>query len=157
MPQSYGPVYLHIVFSTKHREALLTPELHTEFARYITPILKDCKARLITEGGMPDHVHLLIDLGRESSVSTLLREIKSKSSSWLRQKTGKEFSWQGGYGVFSVSPTHLEQVFHYIQNQEQHHRLKTFQEEFEEMLKIAGVEYDPKWLWHEDDNKEHPD
>ncbi len=151
MPQSYGPVYLHIVFSTKHREALLTPELHTEFARYITPILKDYKARLITEGGMPDHVHLLIDLGRESSVSTLLREIKSKSSSWIRKKTARDFSWQGGYGVFSVSPSQLQTAFNYIQNQEEHHRHKTFQEEFEEMLKIAGVEYDPKWLWKEDD------
>ena len=69
MPQSYGPVYLHIVFGTKHREAVLTSQLHTDFARYITPILHDCKTRLIAEGGMPDHVHLLIDLGRESSVS----------------------------------------------------------------------------------------
>ena len=151
MAQSYGPVYLHIIFSTKHREALLTNELHTEFARYITPILKDCKTRLITEGGMPDHVHLLIDLGRESSVSKVLREIKAKSSAWLRQKTGKKFSWQSGYGVFSVSPTHLQKVVNYIQNQEEYHHRKTFQEEFEEMLKMAGVEYDPKYLWHEDD------
>ena len=150
MAQSFGPVYIHIVFSTKHREALLTNNLHTEFTHYITPVLKDCKARLITEGGMPDHVHLLIDLGRESSVSTVLREIKAKSSAWLRKKTGKKFSWQSGYGVFSVSPSHLQNVVSYIQNQEEHHRHKTFQEEFEEMLRAAGVEYDPKWLWHED-------
>lgn len=104
MPQSYGHAYIHIVFAVKHREAILTPGLHTEFARYITPILHDCKATLIAEGGMPDHVHLLIDLGRESSIATLLREIKSKSSSWLRKKLEKEFSWQGGYGYFSVSP-----------------------------------------------------
>ncbi len=153
MAQSYGPVYLHIVFGTKHRENLLTKELHTEFARYITPILKDCKARLISEGGMPDHVHLLIDLGRESSVATLLREIKAKSSSWLRKKTGKNFSWQSGYGVFSVSPSHIKNVESYIQNQEEHHRHKTFQEEFEDMLKAAGVEYDPKYLWRDDDGE----
>src|SRR6266480_2220167 len=101
MAQSFGPVYVHIVFSTKHRENLLPKELHIEFARYITPILKECKARFIAEGGMPDHVHLLVDLGRETSVSALLREIKAKSSSWLRKKTGKQFSWQSGYGVFS--------------------------------------------------------
>ncbi len=93
MAQSYGPVYLHIIFSTKHRENLLTKELHAEFARYITPILHECKARLIAEGGMSDHVHLLIDLGRESSVATVLRQIKSKSSAWLRKKTGKQFGW----------------------------------------------------------------
>ena len=151
MAQSYGPVYLHIVFGTKHREKVLAPELHTELARYITPILKDCKARLIIEGGMPDHVHLLIDLGRESSVATVLREIKAKSSAWLRNKTGRKFSWQSGYGVFSVSPSHLKNVVHYIENQEEHHRTKTFQEEFEDMLKAAGIEYDPKWLWHDDD------
>jgi REP element-mobilizing transposase RayT len=151
MAQSFGPVYIHIVFSTKHRENLLTKELHTEFARYITPILKDCKARLITEGGMPDHVHLLIDLGRETSVSTLLREIKAKSSAWLRKKTGKNFSWQSGYGVFSVSASHIKNVVGYIENQEEHHRHKTFQEEFVDMLEAAGVEYDPKYLWHDDE------
>ncbi|MDP4200260.1 MAG: IS200/IS605 family transposase [Bacteroidota bacterium] len=151
MAQSFGPVYIHIVFSTKHRESLLSNDLHTEFARYITPILKDCKARLITEGGMPDHVHLLIDLGRESSVAAVLREIKAKSSAWLRKKTGKSFGRQSGYGVFSVSPSHLPNVMSYIEHQEEHHRHTTFQEEFEEMLKTAGVEYDPKWLWHDDD------
>jgi len=100
---------------------------------------------------MSDHVHLLIDLGRESSISTVLREIKSKSSSWLRDKIGKEFSWQGGYGFFSVSASHLLNVVHYIENQEEHHRHKTFQEEFEEILRAAGIEYDPKYLWKDDD------
>jgi|SRR5665213_242857 len=151
MPQSYGPVYLHIVFGTKRREAVLTPQLHTDFARYITPILHDCKARLIAEGGMPDHVHILIDLGRESSVSKVLREIKSKSSAWLREKLEKDFSWQGGYGVFSVSASHIKNVVHYIENQEEHHRNKTFQEEFEEMLKAAGIEYGTKYFLKDDD------
>ena len=154
MPQSYGHIYLHIVFSTKSREAFLYPELHTEFSRYITPILKDCKATLIAEGGMSDHVHLLIDLGRESSVTKILREIKSKSSAWLRNKTGKNFNWQNGYGVFSVSPGHLQNVVGYIQNQEAHHRKKSYQEEFEDILKAAGVEYDQKYLWHDDDDSQ---
>jgi putative transposase len=153
MPQSYGHIYIHIVFCTKHRESIVTPQLHTEFARYITPILKDCKAQLIAEGGMPDHVHLLIDLGRESPIATVLREIKAKSSSWLRKKIGREFSWQGGYGFFSVSPGHLQNVVSYIRNQEEHHHKKTFQEEFEDILKAAGVEYDPKYLWHDDDSE----
>jgi len=151
MPQAYGPIYLHIVFGTKHRENVLTPQLHTDFTRYITPILHDCKARLIAEGGMPDHVHLLIDLGRESSVSTVVREIKSKSSAWLKSQLGKAFSWQGGYGVFSVSASHLTNVVHYIENQEEHHRHKTFLEEFEDMLKAAGIEYDPKYFLKDDD------
>ncbi|MFI5262892.1 MAG: transposase [Candidatus Kapaibacterium sp.] len=94
MPQSHGHIYLHVVFSTKNREPFLRPELHIEFSRYISPILKDCKASLIIEGGMSDHVHLLIDLGRESSVATIMREVKSKSSAWLRNKIGKNFNWQ---------------------------------------------------------------
>ncbi len=151
MPQAYGPVYLHIVFCTKRRENILTPQLHTDFARYITPILRECKARLITEGGMPDHVHLLIDLGRESSVATVVREIKSKSSAWLKSKLGTDFSWQGGYGVFSVSASHLKNVAQYIENQEEHHRHKTFQEEFEDMLKAAGIEFDAKYFLKDDD------
>jgi putative transposase len=151
MPQSYGHAYIHIIFGTKRREQILTPQLHTEFSRYITPILRDYKAQLIAEGGMPDHVHLLIDLGRESTIATLLREIKSKSSSWLNSKTDRQFSWQSGYGYFSVSPSHVQNVVHYIDNQEEHHKKKTFQEEFEEILKIAGVEYDPKYLWRDDE------
>jgi REP element-mobilizing transposase RayT len=150
MAQSYGPVYLHIVFSTKHRQPFLTGQLHTEFARYITPILKEFKTRLVAEGGMPDHVHLLIDLGRESSVGDLLEKIKSKSSKWLKGKTGDNFSWQSGYGVFSVSPSHIKNVESYIQNQEEHHRTKTFQEEYEGMLIASCVAFDPKYLWHED-------
>jgi REP-associated tyrosine transposase len=151
MAQSFGPVYLHIVFSTRRRENILTKELHTEFARYATPISRDCKARLITAGGMPDHVHLLIDLGRETSVSTVSREIKAKSSAWLRKKTGKTFGWQSGYGVFSVSPGHLPNVVRYIENQEEHHRTRTFKEEFENMLRATGIEYDPKYVSHDAD------
>ncbi len=147
MPQSYGSLYLHIVFSTYRREHILTPQLHTEFSRYITPILNQYRVRLIAEGGVEDHVHLLIDLGREVSVATMLREIKSKSSSWLKKKTGREFSWQGGYGYFSVSPSHIQNVIHYIDNQKEHHRQKTFQEEFEDILSIAGVQFEPKYLW----------
>src|SRR4051812_12861635 len=131
MPQSFGVIYLHVVFSTKNRAAILSPELHTELAQYITPILKDHRAKLIREGGMPDHVHLLIDLGREVSVATILREIKSKSSQWIASRLSGEFSWQTGYGVFSVSPTHLRNVIHYIDNQESHHLKKTFQQEFQ--------------------------
>ncbi len=150
MPQSYGHSYIHIIFSTKRRESILTPGLHTEFTRYIMPILQDCKVQFIAEGGMPDHVHLLIDLGRESSLANVLREIKSKSSGWLKSKLGKQFSWQGGYGYFSVSPSHVQNVVHYIDNQEEHHKKKTFQEEFEEILKIAGVDFDKKYLWDDD-------
>ncbi|MFI5263020.1 MAG: IS200/IS605 family transposase [Candidatus Kapaibacterium sp.] len=151
MPQSYGHAYIHIIFSTKRREPILTPQLHTDFSRYITPILQDFKVQLIAEGGMPDHVHLLIDLGRESSLATVLREIKSKSSAWLKSKIGREFNWQGGHGYFSVSPSHVQNVVHYIDNQEEHHKKKTFQEEFEEILKIAGVDFNPKYLWNDDE------
>jgi putative transposase len=86
MPQSYGHVYLHVVFGTKHRESFLTPALHQDLARYITPILHDHKSIMTISGGMADHVHLLLDLGREVSVAVILRELKAKSSAW-RSKT----------------------------------------------------------------------
>lgn len=126
------------------------PQLHTEFARYITPIFTEHRARLIAEGGMPDHVHLLIDIGREVSIATIVREIKAKSSSWLHKKLGKDFHWQAGYGYFTVSTSHLKNVVQYIEHQEEHHRTKTFQEEFEETLAAAGIGFDPKYLWHDD-------
>jgi putative transposase len=151
MPQSYGNVYIHQVFSTKKRRPFLNKQLLGEFERYITPILKDCRSTLIVAGGMPDHVHLLADLGRESSVSVFAREVKSKSSHWIREKLREDFSWQSGYGVFSVSASVLQNVISYIKNQEEHHRHKSFQEEFEEMLIAANVPYDPKFLWVDGD------
>jgi putative transposase len=150
MAQSFGPVYLHVIFSTKDRQPLLSTSLHAELAMYLQPIFKECKARLIVTGGTDDHVHLLIDLGREISVAKLLQTIKANSSGWLRRTSRKDFNWQSGYGVFSVSPTSIEKVQKYIDNQEEHHRHHSFQEEFEVMLKAAGVEYDPKYLFESD-------
>lgn len=151
MSQAYGPVYLHIILGTKHRQPFLTPTLHAELEVSIAPILKNHKARLIAEGGVPDHLHLLVDLGREVSVASILREIKTKTSNLIRKRTGKEFNWQAGYGVFSVDADHLKDVTKYIETQEKYHSKKTFQEEFEEMLKKAGVEFDPRYLLSEEE------
>ncbi|MBS1904842.1 MAG: IS200/IS605 family transposase [Bacteroidetes bacterium] len=129
MSHSLGAIYVHIIFGTKHRADVLTPELHTEFTRLITPIIHGHGGRLISDGGMPDHVHLLVDLGRETSVAALLREIKARSAVWLSKRTGTQFSWQIGYGAFSVSPSSLRRVARYIERQEEHHTHQDYQQE----------------------------
>lgn len=147
MPQSYAGIYIHFVWSTKLRQPLLPKAVHAELFRYIGGIVKDKKSKLLCAGGMEDHVHLLISLGREIDVSTLAREIKTNSSHWLKAKLGDTFAWQDGFGAFSVSASNLEKVTRYIENQEADHHRVTFEEEFELFLEQYRVEYDPKFLW----------
>lgn len=99
-------------------------------------------------GGVADHVHLLIGLRATHRLADVMRDVKRTSSAWVHETIGnKEFEWQDGYGAFSVSASAREKVKAYIANQEEHHRKKTFQEEYVELLKLSGVEYDPKYLW----------
>lgn len=98
---------------------------------------------------MPDHVHLLISLGRETSISELVRELKSNSSRWIHETfpNQRNFAWQSGYAAFSVSPSRLEEVRKYIENQAEHHRTRTFQEEFRELLKRHNLAFDERYVW----------
>ena len=150
MPQSLAQIYLHIVFSTKHRQ----PRFHDaafieELYAYLAGICKkqDCFAKLV--GGYVDHVHLLCSLSRRKTVADLVRELKTNSSVWIKAQKPEwtDFHWQDGYGVFSVSQSQLEKVKEYIGNQEEHHRTMPFQEEFRKLLKVHGVDFDEKYVW----------
>jgi REP element-mobilizing transposase RayT len=136
MPQSFAAVYLHVVFSTKNRDPWLTPELAPRDHEYVGEVVRGCGCRLLIAGGMPDHIHLLVSLGREVTISGLVREVKSASSRWVHDTFAdrRGFAWQAGYGAFSVSPSRLETVTRHITNQEEHHRDRTFQDEFRAML-----------------------
>ena len=147
MPHSFGPLYVHLVFSTRDRERALTDTVHAEIPRYLTPILARSGARLMRVGGTEDHIHLLLDLGRRSSLSTVVREIKSNTSRWISDKNGRAFAWQAGYSGFSVSHSVVPNVVRYIEGQKEHHRKRTFKEEYEAFLRAAKVEYDPKEIW----------
>ncbi len=138
----------HSVFSTKIRREMITPELADELFPYIGGIIRNEKGRLITIGGMPDHVHLLARFPPSISVSDMLRKIKSNSSKFANTKQlGTHFQWQRGYAAFSVSESAVEQVSNYIANQAGHHKKMSFKDELRLLLKKHHVEYDERYIW----------
>ena len=149
MPTTLSRILLHIVFSTKKRACMITTDVQPRLYAYIGGIVRDEKGTLLEIGGMPDHVHLLIRWRTDESVATLMQNVKGHSSRWVHQTfpTMRAFAWQEGYGVFSVSESRLESVCEYIRNQEQHHRGKTFEEEFVAFLNAHNIEYDDQYLW----------
>lgn len=149
MANTYTNLVYHIVFSTKHREPLITNDLREELYKYIGGIFRAEGGALLKIGGTPDHVHLLVKLKAAHSVSEIMRKVKANSSKWINEnkKTMGRFSWQTGYGAFSVSESRVGAVIDYINTQEDHHREKSFQEEFLQLLKKHGIEYDDRYLW----------
>jgi len=137
MPQSIAKVAIHIVFSTKHRKPYLkNRELRDELDAYMATILHnnvDSPAILI--GGVEDHVHVLCLLSRKVAIMKVIQEAKTETSKWLKKQSQEtsRFAWQSGYGVFSVSESNIPQVKQYIQDQEDHHRRMTFQDEFRQL------------------------
>jgi putative transposase len=149
MPQSFVSLHCHLVFSTKHRQPLIDNDLPSRLFEYIGGVARGLNSTLIAAGGMPDHVHLLVSMNKEIAVSNYLREIKAESSKWIHQTfpERREFAWQAGYGAFAVSYSQIDEVKKYIDNQVEHHRVRTFQEEFVAMLKKHHIEFDERYLW----------
>jgi putative transposase len=149
MSKSLVKVYLHIVFSTKYRQKLITPLIKEELHKYLGGTCRELKCQPITVGGHVDHVHILCRLSPGITVSKLLEIIKSHSSKWVKERFPgmSNFYWQNGYGAFSLREEGVEALRHYIANQEQHHKKKSFQEEFLEMLIENNVEFDERYLW----------
>ena len=149
MGQSLNKIYVHLVFSTKHRAPLISKEIEEDLFSYLGGICKNLECNPIQVGGHQDHVHILCLLSKKIALMDLIEKVKSNSSKWIKTK-GKElenFYWQNGYGAFSVNPTDIEVVKNYILNQEEHHSKKTFQEEFRAFLKKYNVEYDENYVW----------
>jgi putative transposase len=150
MPQSFSAVYLHLVFSTKNRIPFLnSSEIRAEMHTYLGGISNQIGAPSLLVGGTEDHIHALCRLGRSLPFSELVKELKRVSSIWIKKKAPdlSEFSWQSGYGMFSVSPSNIDAVRAYIGAQEAHHRSLTFQEEFRLILKKHGIEWDERYVW----------
>ncbi len=145
---SYTNLKVHIVFATKDRRRLLTHEIMGRLIPYVGGILRSERCALVAGGGGEDHVHLVASMHPDVPVSVALREIKSRSSGWVRQTLpGMEgFGWQEGYGAFSVSQSALRQVVTYVRKQGEHHRKMTFREEFVALLEKHGIEYDERYL-----------
>ena len=139
----------HIVFSTKSRKPMIIPELHDDLHRYMGGIIKGEGGVLFEIGGMSDHIHMAIKLKPVHSLSDIMQKVKGNSSKWMNEQnrlTGR-FSWQDGYGAFSVSESQISTVMRYVREQAKHHRRQSFKDEFIQLLKRHGVEYGERYLW----------
>jgi len=150
MSQSLSNVLIHIVFSTKKRKNYINKELQKELYAYITTVCKEHESPVQKIGGISDHIHILIALSRSITVAKLVREIKTSSSRWIKTKGGyyQFFSWQNGYGAFSIGHSGIQKCIRYIADQQEHHKRISFQEEFLKLLKKYQVEFDEKYLWN---------
>jgi len=148
MPSTHTSLHYHLVFSTKDRLPLITDDWRDQLHAYLGGIVKNLDGVPVTVGGIADHVHLLIGLKPTHCLADVLRDVKSGSSEWIHDSLdNKKFAWQPGYGGYTVSPANIERVKQYILNQAEHHRRRTFQEEYVEMLRLGGIEYDERYLW----------
>ena len=147
MPQSLSKVLVHLVFSTKHREPLIPEAIRPRLYAYTVGILDNLKSASIQTGGVSDHVHSLCTLSRTISQADLVEELKKGTSKWMKAEGVPVFSWQAGYGAFSIGESQTEALIRYIQNQEQHHRKMTFQEEYRQLLDRYKIAYDERYVW----------
>jgi len=149
MANTYTRIYVHVVFAVRNRLCLIQREHKEELNKYITGIVKNRDQKMIAVNCMPDHVHTFIGLTPTIALSDLVRDIKAGSSGFINEKKwvrGK-FNWQEGFGAFSYSHAQIDQVVKYILNQEEHHKKKTFKEEYLEILRTFAVEYDERYLF----------
>ena len=149
MGQSFVKNYIHIVFSTKHRAHMIVPPYEEELHSYLGGVCKNLECQPIKIGGYTDHIHILCMLSKKIALMKLLEEVKSHSSKWIKTKDESlsNFYWQDGYGAFSVNPSEVDRVIAYISNQHEHHKKKTFQDEYRTFLKKYKVEYDKRYVW----------
>lgn len=149
LSQSLSLVIVHVIFSTKDRFPCLDPPMRPHLHAYLASVARNAKCEAYRVGGTGDHVHLAVRLSRTSSIANLVEELKTSSSKWLKLQRPvlRRFAWQRGYGAFSVGPDELEALVAYVNGQEEHHRVRTFQEEYLDFLKKYGVQYDERYVW----------
>ena len=148
MPHSYLSNLMHCVFSTKERRKLITPEMQQRLWPFIGGISKENGMKALAIGGIADHVHLLLSLPATMPIAKAMQLVKGGSSKFVHETFPEQraFAWQEGYGAFSVSISHVEETVAYIHRQEEHHRKKTFEEEFRSFLQKHGIEYDERQM-----------
>lgn len=149
MPQSLAKIYVHLVFSTKHRERLLPDDIRQELHAYQGGILNGLGCTPVEINSEPDHAHILFVLARTEPLSNVAGQLKKSSNDWLRANDSRfaQFYWQAGYGAFSVSQSAVEEVRQYIRNQREHHQRASFQDEFRALLRRYEIEFDEQYVW----------
>jgi len=148
MPHTYSNLWLHLVFGTKDRLPLIASPWRKRLHEYLGGIVRgmDCVAMEIN--GVADHVHLLVRIKPVQRIDYFLRDLKADSSGWIhREELSQSFSWQRGYAAFTVSESQIVTTRRYIANQEEHHRNRTFEDEFKALLKAHNIEFEDKYLW----------
>lgn len=149
MAQSLSRIYIHIIFSTYGRVNCLSPSVMPQLWKYLAGVCQAVNCLPVKIGGTGDHVHILCELSRDITIQNLVRDLKSSSSKWLSSAVPdvQYFNWQKGYGAFSINPSEKSVVVNYIENQYEHHRSRSFQEEFMIFLKKYEADYNEKYLW----------
>ena len=148
MANTYTQIYLQFIFAVENRVSLIQSAWKDELYKYITGIVQNNRHKLIAINGMPDHIHVFIGYKPHQLIPDLLQDIKGNSSTWINKKqfVKGHFKWQAGYGVFSYSFSQIDRVVKYIKEQEKHHKVKTFREEYLELLKRFNIPYDKKYI-----------
>lgn len=149
MSQSLSRILVHLVFSTKNREPVLSREVQGELHAYLVGILNNIDCPSLQVGGVEDHVHLFFGLSRTRTISEVVEAVKTASSKWIKTKglAFAGFHWQAGYGAFSVSQSDAEAVIQYVRDQARHHQKMTFQEEYRRLLERYQVAFDERYVW----------
>ena len=150
MSQSLVQLYVHVVFSTKHRQPFLTDSVfRNRLHAYLCGICKNLDSPALIAGGVADHVHILCRLAKTGDVSSLIRDLKRDSTKFIKLENPglHDFHWRNGYGAFSVSPGHVEALKEYIASQEAHHKTASFQDEFRRLCRKYGLDLDERYVW----------
>ena len=149
MPQSLARLPIHLVFSTKNRERILTENVRASLHAYMAIVLQNLGCTPMLINSVEDHVHVLFELSRTVAVSAAVEAVKKASSKWIKIQGAEfaEFSWQAGYGAFGVSESNVDAVRQYVAQQQEHHRNKSFQEEYRAFLERHRVSFDERYVW----------
>jgi putative transposase len=149
MANTYTQIHLQLVFAVKYRDAVIDDSWKQELYKYMEGIIENKGHKKLIINGMPDHVHILIGMRPTQSLSDLMQDIKGSSSKWINDKgfCKHKFSWQSGYGAFSYGQSQLDTIIDYIARQEEHHKKRTFLEEYKRFLDLFEIEYDEKYLF----------
>jgi REP element-mobilizing transposase RayT len=151
MPNTYTQIHIHAVFVVKYRDAVIKEEWREELFKYITGIIQKNGHKMLQINGVADHIHLFFGMRPKQALSELIKEVKQSSSGWINRRdlTGTKFYWQEGFAAFSHSRSQVPAVINYIKNQQEHHRKRTFREEYLKMLNDFEVDFDEKYLFQE--------
>ena len=153
MPGTFSQIYIQVVFAVKNRNCLILPEWEERLYKYISGIVQNKGQKMLAINGMPNHIHFCIGMKPSCCLSDLVREVKKSSNEFINEEkfSRYKFNWQEGFGSFSYSHSHIDNVIKYIMNQKKHHHKKTFKEEYLEFLKMFDVAYDERYLfdWNE--------